>query len=51
MTHQLDEIWDCGEQPRPWRAQMRNYVAQFETKEQAERYVAAIKKIAERSRK
>ena len=47
MTHRLFEIWDCQEQPRPWRAQMKNYVAQFETEEQAKRYVAAIQKIEE----
>ncbi len=50
MNRQLNEIWDCGEQPRPWRAQMKNYVAQFETEEYARRYVDALKKIAERQR-
>ena len=51
VTHQRGEIWDCSEQPRPWRAQMKNYVAQFETEEQAKRYVAAIQKIEEDARK
>ena len=51
MTHQPNEIWDSGLQPRPWRAQMKNYVAQFETEEQAQRYVAALKRIAERVNK
>lgn len=47
----LNEIWDSGLQPRPWRAQMKNYVAQFETEEQAQRYVKALKTIEERRRK
>jgi len=51
MTHQLNEVWNCGEMPRPWRAQMKNYVAQFETEEQARRYVATLKLIEERRRK
>jgi hypothetical protein len=50
MTRQLNEIWNCGEQPRPWRAQMKNYVAQFETEGQARRYVLALKKIEEQGR-
>lgn len=51
MTRPLNEIWDSGEQPRPWRAQMKNYVAQFETEDQAERYVMALKKIEEQQRR
>ena len=51
MTHQPNEIWNCGEPLRPWRAQMKNYIAQFATEEQAKRYVAALKKIAERVNK
>jgi hypothetical protein len=51
MTRQLNEIWNCGEMPRPWRAQMKNYVAQFETEDQAQRYVKALKIIEDRRRK
>jgi len=46
MTRSLFTIWQES-QPRPWRIQMKNYVAQFETEEQARRYVTAMKRLAE----
>lgn len=45
MTRPLFEIWQEGEN---WHAQMKNYIAHFGSEELAQRYVAAIKKIAER---
>lgn len=54
MIHKQHEIWKVEETTNrafPWRAQMTNYVAQFETEEQAKRYVSAIQKIAEDARK
>jgi hypothetical protein len=47
MTHKLYDIWkDEGE---VWHAQLRNYVANFGSEGMAQKYVAAIKKIAERT--
>lgn len=51
MTLAYLSIWDSGIQPRPWRVQMKNYVAQFETGDQAQRYVATLKKIEEQTRR
>jgi hypothetical protein len=48
MTRPLFEIWQDGEN---WHAQMKNYVATFGSKGMAERYVAAIKKMAEQNKK
>jgi len=49
MKRPLFDIWedmdDIG--PSPWRVQMINYVAEFTTKTQAEKFVAAT----ERARK
>lgn len=50
MTRKFGEIWNSDD-PRsylPWRAQMTNYVAQFETEEQARRYVKALEEYAEK---
>jgi hypothetical protein len=48
MVHKLGGIWE-EEHPTiaqfPWRMQLVNYVAQFATKEAAERYWAATEKI------
>lgn len=42
------EIWEDDSYPLlPWRAQMIDYVAYFKTKEQAEGYIAAVKKYRE----
>jgi len=49
MKAELYTIWEVEELVEfPWRAQLVNYVGQFETREKAERYVAAIKKERER---
>lgn len=41
----LYNVWDTElGGPYPWRAQLVNYVGQFETREKAECYVAAVKK-------
>lgn len=38
------DIWNTElPGPYPWRAQMDNYVAHFQTKEQAEKYVIYVK--------
>lgn len=53
MTRKFYEIWKIDDllSLLPWRAQMKNYVAQFATEEQAQRYVAALKKIEEQQRR
>ena len=45
----LDEIWEekDGLVGYPWRAQMKNYVAFFTTRENAEKYVARLKELNE----
>jgi len=47
----LYDIWEELNPPvaaAPWRAQMLDYAAQFQTKELAERYVAAIREYQRR---
>ena len=52
MTRQLYEIWQYDDLSYlPWRAQMRNYIAHFQTEQQAQRYVATLRKIEEQRRK
>lgn len=52
MTHQLYEIWHINQSSwYPWRAQMKNYVAQFMTEQQAQDYVKALQEIEARNRK
>lgn len=46
MSHELYAIWEETDDQYylvPWRAQMVNYIAQFETKAQAEGFVASVK--------
>lgn len=55
MNHALYDIWEeacadsgattrwIGDPPPCWRAQLVNYVGQFQTKESAEGFVAAVK--------
>lgn len=47
MAHERFEIWEDNTStvfPQwPWRAEMVNYVARFETREKAERYVDSVK--------
>ena len=49
MTRQVDEIWEdedsSGLIGYPWRAQMKNYIAFFPTREKAEKYIARLKEI------
>jgi hypothetical protein len=48
----LYEIWESPDQViGRWRAQMVNYVAHFETREQAESFVAATKRAREQDAK
>ena len=51
MQHQRNDIWNSGEQLRPWRAQMKNYVAEFETEKQAQDYISTLKTIEEKARR
>jgi hypothetical protein len=46
MSHERYDIWEETDDIYylvPWRAQMVNYIAQFETKKQAEGFVASVK--------
>lgn len=46
MSHELYDIWEETDDKYylvPWRAQMVNYIAQFETELQAKGFVAATK--------
>lgn len=51
MARPLYDIWedmdDIG--PFPWRAKLVNYIGQFATRAQAERFVAATKKAREQA--
>ena len=51
QRHQLYDIWEDENPPipaAPWRAQMIDYAAQFQTKELEEKYVATIKEYQRR---
>jgi hypothetical protein len=52
VGRKLYEIWQHDDLSYlPWRAQMRNYVAHFQTKQQAEHYIEMLKKIEEQQRR
>ena len=54
MSHKLFDIWEQADSKYPsllWRAEMVDYTALFETREQAESFVAAIKKKREATAK
>lgn len=51
MTHVRYEIWEEPSTPRhPWRLQLVNYVANFRTREAAEKYAAKVKEYREKQR-
>lgn len=54
MNRELYEIWQVTDSEWPdltWRAQLHNFVALFSTKEGAEGYITAIKKVREEEAK
>ena len=52
MKPSLFDIWENPQRPTlQWHAQMVNYVAHFNTRDEAEKFVAATKKAREQDAK